>query len=258
MISKNWKLLFQLIKLNPQIDNVAVQNEFGLLFIESNQNRTLFLIPLNEQIYLQHNEDSASRLLLKFGRELIQEDDVEYALDVLNLFNLTDQVKLSIPQNLWNDLSPILEALEKEFTREDGSYLIIKTSLKVLLLQLIRHQKNGFIDQDLQQKRIYSFLRLMELHFKTHPEGHYYAGCLGISTKRLNQIVKAKLGLTVNQIINQRRLTEIKRELQNNNRTLKEIAFDYSFNSPVSFSRFFKMNTGITAKDFREQSSHHT
>ncbi len=247
-----WKHKLSFTPLSELVQNVWVDNTFGLCFAEHKKQKTLHLIPLNESLTLTEIQDSDG-CLLRFDRELIEEADVEYALDVMNLFNLTKDRKLHLNTEVWQDTQTALAIIKNEWQKSDGSFFIIQSALKILLLYLIRYQNHTFIDQDLQQKRIYSFLQLMEQNYQNQIEVHFYAERLGISSRRLNQIVKEKLGLSAHQIIQQRRLTEIKRELQNKNQTLKEIAYQYHFNSAVSFNRFFKRYTHISPLEFRNQ-----
>jgi len=93
----------------------------------------------------------------------------------------------------------------------------------------------------------------METNFIKETNTDYYANQIGISSKRLNQILKEKLNLTAKQIIQQRQITESKRELVKGEITTKELAFHLGFDSLSSFSRFFKKKVGISPSDFKTQ-----
>ncbi|WP_261975535.1 AraC family transcriptional regulator [Olleya sp. ITB9] len=123
--------------------------------------------------------------------------------------------------------------------------------MKVLILHLIRYQNNQFLDQELNQKRVFQFLELMETEFLNQTKALFYANKIGISTKRLNQILKEKLNLTAKQIIQQRQVTEAKRRLIKSEITTKELAYLLDFDSVSSFSRFFKKNVGVSPTIFK-------
>ena len=95
----------------------------------------------------------------------------------------------------------------------------------------------------------------METHFLNEPNSLFYAEKLGISEKRLNQILKAKLKLTARQVIQQRQITEAKRELVKSEITTKELAYMLGFNSISSFSRFFRKNTGASPSEFKKRNT---
>ncbi|EDM43990.1 hypothetical protein SCB49_10382 [unidentified eubacterium SCB49] len=224
-------------------------NSMGIYFkFHSEKNLTIYFKPLNEVF----NADVFTHqgILLNFERELIDEDDVEYALDVFSLFNkypkfeLTERLKVAQVQN-------VFQLLKDEFYSNELSYIMLKTLLKVLLLHLIRFQNHSFLEQDLSQKRVFQFLELMEIHFLEHTNASFYADEIGISMKRLNQILKEKLNLTAKQIIQQRQITEAKRILVRSDITTKELAFKLGFDSISSFSRFFKKHVGDSPSAFR-------
>jgi AraC-like DNA-binding protein len=184
-------------------------------------------------------------------RDFIDEDDVEYAMDIMSLFNKSPQFVIDEEQQV-EQVGALINFLKKEYYSE-ASYIILKTLLKVLLLHLIRFQKHGFLKQDVYQKKVFQFLELMESSFLQETKTDFYARELGISSKRLNQILKEKLQLTAKQIIQQRQITEAKRKLLKGEITSKELAFELGFDSISSFSRFFKKHVGYSPFSFRNQ-----
>ncbi len=240
------------IKQSKNKKGIKIPNEYFALYFKRDQTHfdQIFLKPLNE--YFFQNISGEDGIILSFSREYIEEYDPEYALDVLNLFNLTPDKTLTLNQSINNKLASTLNLLEIEYNEKSNNLLIIKTVLKVLLLQLIHYQNTGFIAYEANNKRSYFFLHLMEKHYKTETNAKYYAAQLGISEKRLNQILKSKLNKTAKQIIQQRQIVEIRRMLTTKKYTIKEIAFDLSFTSVSNFIRFFKRNTGMTPSEFRK------
>ncbi|WP_291965298.1 helix-turn-helix domain-containing protein [Maribacter sp.] len=88
---------------------------------------------------------------------------------------------------------------------------------------------------------------------KYESNAEYYANQLGISAKRLNQVLQEKLNPTAKQVIQQRQITEAKRKLIRSEITTKELAFDLGFESISSFFRFFKRNVGVSPTAFKAQ-----
>lgn len=211
----------------------------------------IYLKPLNESYHQIFPKGKGE--VLTFQRNMIDEHDKEYALEVLNLFNLTPNNCLYAAEDDGLNIRTSLSLIKQELSKNASHYVLVKTLLKVLLLQLIRLQNAGFISYELNQKRIYMFLHLMEQEFKRHTTADYYARKLGIGEKRLNQILKEKLNKTAIQIIHQRQVTEIKRMLQAAEYTIKEIAFQLNFQSLSNFTRFFKRYTGQTPRAYKEE-----
>ncbi len=226
-------------------------NSMGIYFkFDSESNLKIYFKPLNE--VFKPDVFANNGVLLNFERELIDEDDVEYALDVFSLFNKYPQFELTERLKV-EQIKKVFQLLKDEFYSSEMSYIMLKTLLKVLLLHLIRYQNQSFLEQDLNQKRVFQFLELMETHFLEHTNADFYADEIGISMKRLNQILKEKLNLTAKQIIQQRQITEAKRSLVRSEITTKELAFKLGFDSISSFSRFFKKHIGVSPSVFRQQ-----
>jgi len=239
------------LEISKYLENFQLKNNsFGLLFLLEVPHPEVILMPLNEKPNFSVEEINYT-YSLQFQREFIEEDDVEYALDVLNLFKLSEKQRLNLDEKTSNNLTEIINFLRNELQSSNANYQIIKSLLKVLLLHLIRFQKASLLPQDHLQNKIYQFLQLLELNFKTEISAKFYAQKLDLSSKRLNQILKEKLGQTATQLVRQRQITEIKRELQKKNKSIKELAFDYQFNSVSAFSRFFKRHTKFSPKQFK-------
>ncbi|MFD2540784.1 helix-turn-helix domain-containing protein [Lacinutrix gracilariae] len=247
----SWKNKIQIIEtFDSDLESLS-GNSMGIYFESNSENNlTIYFKPLNEVFKNEVFKEKAGLLLL-FERDLIDEDDIEYVLDVMSLFNKFPQFVLT-QQTEKEQILKINDLLKKEYYSDAVSYIMLKSLLKVLLLHLIRFQNNSFLKQDLSQKRVFMFLELMEIHFLEKTNTSFYADKIGISSKRLNQILKEKLNLTAKQIIQQRQITEAKRRLVRSEITIKELAFILGFDSMSSFSRFFKKHIGVSPSVFRQ------
>ncbi|MGJ8548794.1 helix-turn-helix domain-containing protein [Winogradskyella wichelsiae] len=252
MSKEHWKNKIQIVD-DFESDTASLSvNSMGVYFKFIEENKVIVHFkPLNE-VFDTTIFNSNHGVLLNFERELIDEDDIEYALDVMFLFNKYPELEIKDAKEVVL-LRQIINLIKNEFYSELASYIMLKTLLKVLLLHLIRSQKDDFLKQDLHQKRVFQFLELMEANFLNETNPHFYAEEIGMSTKRLNQILKEKLNLTAKQIIQQRQITEAKRRLIKSEISTKELAFDLGFSSMSSFSRFFKQYVGVSPSGFKKQ-----
>ena len=80
-----------------------------------------------------------------------------------------------------------------------------------------------------------------------------YAEMMLISTKLLNQVVKAFTLNTVKTFIDDYIILEAKRSISISDLSLKEIAFSLGFDEATNFTKFFKKKVGISPKEFRDQ-----
>lgn len=243
------------IQITQELENcseILPDNSMGIYFeFDSKDCLIVYLKPLNETFNHKVFNDNVG-ILIRFERDLIDEDDIEYVIDVMSLFNKNTQFQIN-DVNQVNQIQQLISFLKGEFFDEKASYIMLKTLLKALLLYLIRFKSDEFLKQDLNQKRVFQFLELMETTFLRETKTDFYAIQIGISSKRLNQILKEKLNLTAKQIIQQRQITEAKRRLLKREISTKELAYELGFDSISSFSRFFKKKVGVSPTLFRNQ-----
>ena len=135
--------------------------------------------------------------------------------------------------------------------------IMIKAPLKVFLLQLIQLKEQHFTQHDINEKRIYEFMLLLENHYLKERDTGFYSEKLGLSAKRLNQILKDKLDKTGLQLIHDRLILEAKRQIIHSENTIKEIAFNLRFKDRSYFSRFFKQHSAMTPQEFQESVKQH-
>ncbi|SIR18128.1 helix-turn-helix domain-containing protein [Maribacter ulvicola] len=252
MNKPDWNTKIQIIHKFGDSPKMLSVNSMGIYF--EYHSEALLIVhfkPLNEDFKCKVFHENIG-VLINFERDLIDEDDIEYALDVLSIFNKYPEFHIRKTHQT-NKIQQLISLLKDEFFHEKASYIMLKTLLKLLLLHLIRFQSDELLEQDLNQKRVFQFLELMETNFIKETSTDYYAKQIGISSKRLNQILKEKLSLTAKQIIQQRQITESKRMLVKGDITTKELAYCLGFDSLSSFSRFFKKKTGISPSGFKTQ-----
>ena len=178
------------IQIIEKFDNstkMLSYNSMGIYF-ECNSASTFIVHfkPLNK-VFNKEAFTKNNGVLINFERDLIEEDDIEYALDVMSIFNKYPQLQISNKDQV-HQIQQLISLLKGEFISEVASYIMLKTLLKALLLHLIRFQNNEFLSQDLNQKRVFQFLELMEITFLKETKTDYYATKIGVSSKRLNQV----------------------------------------------------------------------
>jgi AraC-like DNA-binding protein len=112
---------------------------------------------------------------------------------------------------------------------------------------------------ELKQKGIWLKKVVKENYYYQDPELSLVslAGKLGLTTHELSRIINTVLKKSFNDFINEFRVAEVIRKLQNpvyDRLTLLGIAFDSGFNSQSSFHRIFKQITGKSPLAYKNQS----
>ncbi len=82
------------------------------------------------------------------------------------------------------------------------------------------------------------------------------AESLKFSTHHLSQLLNEQLGKSFADFVNEYRVAELKKKLQDgslNHLKIEELAFDSGFNSKSVFNTAFKKITGVTPSQFRKQ-----
>ncbi len=79
---------------------------------------------------------------------------------------------------------------------------------------------------------------------------------IGVNSTILSYVINNGFGKNFNEFINEFRVGEVKKKLQNGgaeNSNLLEIAFDCGFNSKATFNRAFKKITGLSPKEYQNK-----
>lgn len=113
------------------------------------------------------------------------------------------------------------------------------------------HQQsnNDTVGGSLLFKRFYD---LLSLHYKENREVRYYAQLLCLSPKYFGSLIKKEMGISVGQCIANYVVIQAKTLLHYRpDLTIQQISQQLGFDDATSFSRYFKMSTGVSPKKFR-------
>lgn len=95
------------------------------------------------------------------------------------------------------------------------------------------------------------FRILVDKHF-THERGiDFFASLLCITPKYLSSVVKQTSGKTPNYWISETIIREVKKQLLNSTKSIKEIAHTLNFRDNSSLGKYFKKHTGLSPSFYR-------
>lgn len=137
---------------------------------------------------------------------------------------------------------------------------ILQSYLRAFLLHAQRVKKNCSSDHQ-PVNNGFSLARLfqmIETHYRSNETTEFYAAQLSLSAKRVNEILRQRIGKTVTQLLLERRLLEARRELHLGKASITEMAYQLGFDDPAYFSRFFKQQTGFSPSQYRKRHSQPT
>ena len=193
---------------------------------------------------------------------------VFFEKDFLNLFFTDDlflyrfqyfhqysrPTNIKMPSKTFRQTLKLVKSLEEEFGQlQNDSNHLLRAILYQLLVILDRYYAATYhVKSDTHVNPIFfRFRSLIEKEFSSHRHVSTYSQMLKISSVQLNKICRKYSGLSAQQMIHHKLISEIKRQLRSN-KSVKEIAYEFDFSDPSNFNRFFKKLTGTTAQQYRD------
>ncbi len=134
--------------------------------------------------------------------------------------------------------------------------LINETQEKLKEQKLIR-QLDTLSEMEIRQlkKKLHTLLEQEKIYLNDTLSLLDLSRKLGISDKKLSELLNQHLNVSFYNFINEYRVAEVKRRLQsgdNEKYTLLGIAFESGFQSKASFNRVFKQKTGMSPSKYRK------
>lgn len=170
-------------------------------------------------------------------------------------FNRISEVKISTEHaNIFN---AIFQIFNQEFKTKKilSPFHIHLIKSLIYKLQAIKEEQFPCSIQEIRTEiEVFDrFQILMDEHIKAHYPVKFYAEKLGITPRKLNEIVNSVMNKNTITVLNERLCIEAKKELYYSKCTIAQVAYLLGFEDNSYFTRFFKKYTGMLPKEFREQ-----
>jgi AraC family transcriptional activator of pobA len=177
-----------------------------------------------------------------------------FCKDIFDTLTVSQQCK-KLSSAEMKTLLKFVKLLHDAFNGENA----YKTQITVNLLNALVIYVSSFFSSSAQrqdQKRNQSYLitqslKALVLEYSFLQPPSFFADKLNIATSHLNDCVKATIGISVTQYLQQTMLLEAKRQLYYTNADVKNIAFTLGFEDHTYFSRLFKKLTNEAPLAFR-------
>lgn len=223
------------------------------------ENSIIILLPSQIVEILNHTEDLALEFLA-FSPDFLSDLAIPKNFDVPYSIAQMPVVRVSTKetQNLLRYHSFITET----FTNKNHKFLdqIVKGLLYSLLLEVSTIYIERYAEKGEELEKNFSrsekiteqFLLLLRAHYKERRTAAYYADKMHITPKYLSSILKRVTGRTVNTWIEEVITMHAKLLLKSSDHTVLQISEELNFPNPSYFGRFFKKNTKMTPREYRE------
>ena len=167
------------------------------------------------------------------------------------LFHPFNNKGIVIPSEMVAPMQRLFDLLLLEYRQVAEPSLLLKYTA-IMLVQLRRFADTGDNNYtNIDDKRILLLLQLLQQHYKEQKDAGFYAREIGLTAKRLNEILRERMNTTISQLLYHLLLIEAKRELFHPDLSVKEIAYHLGFSDQSYFARFFKKHTGLSPDTFR-------
>lgn len=234
--------------------------KYGQEYYDFDEGSMLFLAPNQLAGTTEYNRNTHAYILLihpdfflgyPLAKKIKQYDYFSYAVnEALHLSNQEKEIILSV----YTSMSQELNSRVDEFSQE-----VMVAHIELLLSYVNRFYKRQFItrravNNDILQKTealIDSYFNSRQSVDEGVPTVQYLSDKLNVSPGYLSDLLRSLIGQSAQQYIHLKLVEKAKEKLSTTNLSISEIAYELGFEHSQSFSRLFKMKTGISPVQFR-------
>lgn len=249
----------------------------GLRFIDKPHKHDFFLFQLFERgsgvhsIDFVEHEVRANQIHLLFPDQVhswkLGEDTLAHQIMVsrpvfetfahalrYDLVHYQNHPVLELDAQIFQKLLYEFQSVDTELRSETILWEIVSARCRIIAQMVSREAERTFDDLKIYRSKpvLLQYNALINLHYKEQKSVSFYAGKLNISANYLNILCQKHFHTSATSLIHNRLILEAKRQLTSRN-TIKEISYDLGFYDLAYFSRFFKSQTGMAPREFREQ-----
>jgi len=184
---------------------------------------------------------------IAFAQEIFDRIDEPH---LRQLFLPFENVAFAIPDDMQAPLAHLFDLILLECGGSADIPLLLKYTT-AFLTHLYRFGKHNHRIAGAEDHRLVRLFQLMQMHYRQEKSTSFYAREIGLTPKRVNELLREKMRTTVSKLLYRLMLIEAKRELYHRQLSVKEIAYGLGFSDQSYFARFFKKQTGLTPEAFR-------
>ncbi|MGE9310665.1 helix-turn-helix domain-containing protein [Niabella sp. CJ426] len=232
---------------------------FSIDFIEHtcNGKSLLFLSPYQLLQWNAHNPPVVDLLRFHGDFYCIEYHKEEVACNGILFNNIYERPFISVPEVIFQEITAAFYKIKAMENSSQHADLSIMRSYLQLILALSSKEKQIIMAENRVaghgKNSLASFQNLLEQHFISSRSVSFYAAHYGLSVNAFSKQIKKQFSKTPSQLIQERLILESKRLLHLTFKSIKEIATELGFEDGFYFSRFFKKETGVPPKTFREK-----
>lgn len=222
---------------------------------QTNGKSLIFLSPY--QLLQWKQTDYIAAQLLQFHGDFycIEYHKEEVACNGVLFNNIYQQPYIDLDDVTYAEIQVIFEKIKAlEASQESYNQSVLKSYLQ-LILALSSREKLKQVDHPnpLPKSIISGFQILLEHNFLQEKSVAFYANHYGLSVDAFSKKVKKEFNKAPSKLIKERLTLEAKKLIHLTHKSIKEIAIELGFEDEFYFSRYFKVEVGVSPKMYREQ-----
>lgn len=187
------------------------------------------------------------------------DDMVKDVKELSNLFLFSRmRAVVDLTEREISDVLIFCKLIQKKMKDTDNHFIneIVQTlimSLIYVVSNAIYRMQSGLMEGPNKRSRdiFVRFIKLVEDNFKKERKVGWYADQLNITSKYLSEMVKQVSQRTPNEWIDNYVVREIRVQLRNTSKSIKEISEDLCFPSQSFLGKYFKERIGMSPKEYR-------
>jgi YesN/AraC family two-component response regulator len=200
---------------------------------------------------------------LVFHPDFISKTNLGNEIDNCHFFSYETNEALHVSEDEKLALNDLILKIEKEYYQQIDKHTqeIICVNIETVLKYCQRFYARQFITRKLSNNRhLAKFESYLKKHFsqtlieKGLPTVKQCGEALNLSPHYLSDLLKEETGKNAKEHIDLFVIKKAKVQLQNQEFSISQVAFEMGFGYPNHFSKFFKSKTGLSPSEFRNLS----
>ncbi|WES98174.1 helix-turn-helix domain-containing protein [Chryseobacterium arthrosphaerae] len=234
--------------------------KYGRNYYDYDEGSMLFMAPNQLVGSTDYNSETYCYILL-IHPDFLLGHPIARKIKQYSYFSYTSNEALHLSDREREVILSVYRIMEQELNSrvDEFSQEVVIAQLELLLSYVNRFYKRQFItrkavNNDILQKTesiLDDYLNTQTAIHQGLPTVQYLSDQLKISPGYLSDLLRSLIGQNAQQYIRGKVIEKAKERLTNTNLTVAEIAYELGFEHPQSFSKMFRLRTGLSPLEFR-------